>query len=108
LELGSIGKTIHGLIIDHMILEDPKAVGNYQEVGDNTNSPKRLTLDKKICWFNGNVLDLTILPQAVQGEGWAIQCDPGPGPLIVWRACKGGKQGRLLHAKTLEQAELDF
>jgi len=39
LELGSMGKTVHCPIVGHLVTEDPKAVGNHQEVGDHTNSP---------------------------------------------------------------------
>jgi len=33
-----MGKTIHCQIMDHTITEDPKALGNGQEVADNRNS----------------------------------------------------------------------
>ncbi len=39
LELGSMGKNIHCLMMDHSVAEDPKVVGNFQEVGNHTNCP---------------------------------------------------------------------
>jgi len=38
-KLGSTSKTIHYPIVDHLVIENPEAVGNCQKMGDHTNGP---------------------------------------------------------------------
>ncbi len=40
LELGIAGNAFHFLVMDHTILEDVKAVGNCQKLGDNSSSSR--------------------------------------------------------------------
>jgi len=39
LKLGCMGSAFHCTIMDHLVAEDPKAVGNGQEVGNHSGSP---------------------------------------------------------------------